>query len=130
MVHIGASPSDSAQTDIVAKTVKPSGRRHGFLFELSKNKMLYLMFLPVALYYIAFAYIPMTGVVMAFKDFNYRDGIWLSPWNGLENFKYFFVSGKAWLVTRNTVVYNVIFLACYTVFSIVAAILISEMAGK
>jgi putative aldouronate transport system permease protein len=84
----------------------------------------------VALYYIAFAYIPMTGIVMAFKDFNYNDGVWMSPWNGIENFRFFFVSGKAWLVTQNTLLYNIIFLACYTFFSILAAILISEMAGK
>jgi putative aldouronate transport system permease protein len=131
MDHIGLPPSDSGQTkNIAAKTAKSCGRRHGLLFELSKNRMLYLMFVPVALYFILFAYIPMTGIVMAFKDFNYKGGIWMSPWNGLENFKYFFVSGKAWLVTRNTVMYNVVFLACYTIFSIIAAILISEMTGK
>ena len=105
-------------------------RREGFLHEISKNRVLYLMFLPVALFFTAFAYIPMAGIVVAFKNFNYKGGILFSPWNGLDNFKYFFASGKAWLVTQNTIMYNLIFLACYTIFSILAAVLISEMAGR
>jgi len=88
------------------------------------------MFLPVGLYLLFFAYIPMGGIVIAFKEFNYRDGILFSPWNGIENFRYFFASGKAWLVTQNTIVYNLTFLTCYTVFSIMVAVLIAEMAGK
>lgn len=102
----------------------------GFLYEIVKNKVLYLMFLPVALFYIAFAYIPMGGIILAFKNFDYKGGILFSPWNGLDNFKYFFVSGKAWLVTQNTIMYNLIFLTCYTLFSVFAAILISEMSGR
>ncbi len=108
----------------------PQRRGPGFFKELKRNRTLYLMFLPVAVFFLAFAYFPMTGIVMAFKDFNYTDGVWMSPWNGLQNFSYFFVSGKAWLVTRNTLLYNVVFLTCYTVSSIIAAILISEMTGK
>ena len=102
----------------------------GFVQEILKNKVLYLMFLPVAIYYLILAYLPMTGIVMAFKEFNYRDGIWLSPWNGLQNFAFFFKSGKAWLVTRNTVLYNLVFLTCYTFFSMLVAILVAEMRGK
>ncbi|RUS45864.1 sugar ABC transporter permease [Cohnella sp. AR92] len=88
------------------------------------------MFAPIAIYYIFFSYIPMAGIVMAFKEFNYREGIFGSPWNGFDNFDYFFSSGKAWLVTRNTIIYNVIFLGCYTFFSIVAAVFISEITKK
>ncbi|RKP57420.1 sugar ABC transporter permease [Cohnella endophytica] len=102
----------------------------GFIRELIRNRILYLMFVPIAVYFIIFAYIPMAGIVMAFKDFNYRSGIFGSPWNGFDNFHYFFVSGKALLVTRNTVIYNVIFLTCYTAFSITAAIFIAEIQKK
>ena len=105
-------------------------KKHGILYELATNRVLYIMFLPVFIYMILFAYIPMGGIIVAFKSYNYRDGILFSPWNGLENFKYFFVSGKAWLVTKNTILYNLFFLASYTVFSVTAAILISEMSGK
>lgn len=105
-------------------------KKNGFLHEIKKNKILYLMFLPVAIYYILFAYIPMGGIVVAFKEYNYRDGILFSPWNGFKNFEYFFASGKAWLVTKNTILYNLTFLGCYTIFSVASAIMIAEMRGK
>lgn len=88
------------------------------------------MFLPLALFYILFAYIPMGGIIVAFKDFNYQGGILFSPWNGFDNFRFFFASGKAWQVTTNTIMYNVTFLAVYTLFSIMVAIMISEMSNK
>ncbi len=102
----------------------------GFFSEIYKNKVLYLMFLPVALYFIIFAYVPMGGIILAFKEFNIRGGILFSPWNGIENFRFFFASGKAWQVTKNTLEYNVVFLACYTFFSMLTAIMISEISNK
>lgn len=98
--------------------------------DIRKNWLLYLMFVPVAVYYVVFAYIPMGGIVMAFESYSRQGGMFLSEWVGLDNFHYFFASGKAWLVTRNTMVYNVIFLGCYTVFSIVAAVFLSEIRRK
>ena len=106
------------------------GKKNGLWHELSKNKVLYLMFLPVAVYYLIFAYLPMSGIVVAFKDFNYRDGLFFSPWNGLKNFEYLWSSGKLWMVTRTTIVFNVVFLALYTFFSLLIAILISEIKGR
>jgi putative aldouronate transport system permease protein len=107
-----------------------SVRPRGLFAELARHWQLYLLFLPVAVYFLIFAYVPMTGVAVAFKDFNYQQGIWGSPWNGLENFRYFFESGKLAQVTFNTVVYNVLFLAAYLFFSLLVAILISEMLNK
>jgi len=97
--------------------------------ELLKNKTLYLMFLPIGVFYLVFAYFPMAGIIVAFKNLNYRDGIFLSPWIKpiLKNFEFFFKSGKAALVIRNTVMYNLSFLAGYTFFSVFVAILISEI---
>jgi putative aldouronate transport system permease protein len=102
----------------------------GLFRELARNRVLYLMFLPAAAYFLLFYYLPIGGVILAFKDFNYRDGILGSPWNGLKNFEFFFRSGKAWSVTRNTILYNLAFLAAYTFFSMLSAILISEAASK
>jgi putative aldouronate transport system permease protein len=104
--------------------------RHGVLAEILRNGKLYAMFLPVALYFLIFAYVPMTGIVVAFKDFNYQGGIWGSPWNGWENFRYFVESGKLVQVTINTILYNTLFLVAYLFFSILVAILISEMASR
>ncbi|OKP80496.1 sugar ABC transporter permease [Paenibacillus helianthi] len=114
---------------VVVRTPKKA-KRISPLQELRKNWVLYAMFVPIAVFFIIFAYIPMTGVIMAFKEFNYRDGIFMSPWNGLENFEYFFQSGKAWIVTRNTMLYNLVFLGAYTFFSILVAVLISETYNR
>ena len=115
---------------VISRTALSLYKKNGFLDELLRNKVLYLMFIPVALYFILFYYLPMGGVLLAFKDFNYRDGILGSPFNGLKNFEFFFRSGKAFAVTRNTVLYNLTFLAMYTFFSVLTAILISEMRAK
>jgi putative aldouronate transport system permease protein len=105
-------------------------KKEGFLAELGRHKILYFMFAPIFIYYILFAYLPMTGIVMAFKEFNNSAGIWGSPWIGLKNFEFFFVSGKALQVTINTAEYNLVFLLCYTFFSMLVAILVAEMKGK
>jgi putative aldouronate transport system permease protein len=99
--------------------------------ELYNNRTLYLMFLPMGVFYLIFAYFPMAGIIVAFKNLNYRDGIFFSPWiePWYKNFEFFFKSGKAAIVIRNTVMYNLSFLAGYTFFSVFVAILISEI-GK
>ena len=55
---------------------------------------LYLMMLPALLYLLINNYIPMAGIILAFKKYNYVDGIFGSPWNGVDNFKFFFKSGQ------------------------------------
>lgn len=107
--------------------------KRGFLFELKKNKTLFLMALPVILYFFIFHYLPMSGIVIAFKEYNYRDGIFFSPWAkmyGFENFRFFFASGKAWSVIRNTVTFNFIFMIVSPLFSMAAAIMIAEISGR
>ena len=104
--------------------------KKGFIYEICKNKILYIMFIPIFIYYILLAYLPMTGIIMAFTEFNNRDGIWLSPWIGLKNFEFFFFSGKALHVTLNTIFYNLVFLACYTFFSILVAIFVADMKNR
>ena len=88
------------------------------------------MSLPVLAYFFIFSYLPLAGTVVAFKNYNYSDGILGSPWNGFENFRYFFTSGKAFSVTKNTIMFNLIFIAVGTLLSVTAAILLSEMLGK
>ncbi len=96
-----------------------------------KNRTLLLMAMPAVIIFIMFRYVPMFGLVMAFKDFNYADGIWNSPWNGLENFKFLFMVGDtAWQLTRNTVGYYLIFTITGTIGNIALAIGINEMVFK
>jgi putative aldouronate transport system permease protein len=104
--------------------------KNGFFYEIIKNKIMYLMFLPVGFYFLILAYLPMPGIIVAFKDFSYSGGIFHSKWNGIDNFRYFIESGKLLQVTLNTALYNLMFLASSTILSILVAILIAEMAGK
>jgi len=105
-------------------------KKQGFFQKLFRYKTLLLMLLPSAVLVVIFSYLPIGGLVMAFKRFNYADGIFGSPWVGLDNFKFFFASGKALSVTRNTALYNLAFIIVNTVLEIAIAIILSEMAGK
>lgn len=104
--------------------------KHPVLRDLRENRTKWIMLLPAAIVVILMCYIPMAGSVLAFKEFNYYDGIFGSPWVWFDNFKYFFQSGKAWTTTRNTVLYNLAFLCVNTVLQISCAIMLSELAGK
>ena len=88
---------------------------------------LYLMMLPALLYLLINNYIPMAGMVIAFKKLNFAKGIWASPWAGLDNFKFLFSSKDAWIITRNTLLYNVAFIFVNMVVGIAIAILITEV---
>lgn len=110
--------------------VDKKNRLRKFMLTIRRNKVLILMLLPAILYFLIFSYIPMGGTILAFKNYNFRDGIFGSPWVGLDNFKYFFISGQAWIVTRNTILYNVAFITVNTILQMGLAILISEIGGK
>ena len=69
---------------------------------IKKNRWLYVMFAPVLIYYIIFKYVPMVGIVIAFKKYNAFKGIIASPWVGFANFARFFNSVYAWRLIRNT----------------------------
>lgn len=109
--------------------MKKNKGKHFFKL-LYKYRMFLLMLAPAVIYTLVFSYYPMTGVVMAFKKYNYTGGIWGSPWNGFENFKFFFKSGQAWQVTRNTVLYNLAFIVVNLVFQVAVAVLLTEIKSK
>ncbi|OAS20433.1 ABC transporter permease [Paenibacillus oryzisoli] len=102
----------------------------GFLGDLRRNRTLYLMILPAFLFFLIFCYFPMAGMVVAFKSYSYRDGIFGSPWVGFANFEFFFNSGKAFLVTKNTIVYNFMFMIVNNLLEMSIAIVLFELAGK
>ena len=88
------------------------------------------MLIPAVAYVIIFSYIPMVGIIMAFKKFNYMDGIFGSPWNGLNNFNFLFQSGRLWSLTRNTLLYNVAFITVGLILQAGFAIIINELLLK
>ncbi|MNC24951.1 putative multiple-sugar transport system permease YteP [compost metagenome] len=88
------------------------GIRRGFFQKNKRFIPLYLLFLPVLVYYLIFAYAPMAGVVIAFKNYTILDGIWGSAWVGFDHFQRFWQNDQFWVVMRNTVilaVYRIIF---------------------
>lgn len=91
---------------------------------------LYLMMLPGLTYLFINNYIPMAGIIIAFKRVNYRVGILKSPFVGLDNFEYLFKTKDAWVITRNTIGYNAIFILLGTLVAITVAILLNEIGSK
>ena len=91
---------------------------------------LYVMMLPGLIYLAVNNYLPMFGLTFAFKDINYTTGVWQSPWCGLDNFGYLFRTKDAYVIFRNTVLYNVAFIVLGTVLAIAVAILLSQVRGK
>ncbi|QHW33444.1 sugar ABC transporter permease [Paenibacillus rhizovicinus] len=98
-----------------------------FLRNIVKYRALFLMLLLPLSVLIFNNYIPMFGVIVAFKNYNFADGILGSPWQGLENFKYLFQTEDAWIATRNTVLYNLLFIVMTTVVAIFLAIALNEL---
>lgn len=90
----------------------------------------YLLALPGVIYMICNNYLPMFGIVIAFKNLNFRKGIFGSDWCGFDNFKFLFASKDALTITRNTLLYNIAFIILTTVFAIGIAILINEIRSK
>jgi len=98
-----------------------------------KNKetiQLSILALPAFIIILIFSYVPMVGVFIAFKNINYVDGLFRSPWVGFDNFKFFFSSNDAWLVVRNTLGYNIVFIAVGTALSVLFAVLLNEVLSR
>ena len=97
------------------------------LKRLGRFLPLYLMLLPGVVYLFINCYIPMAGIVIAFKQYNVRDGMFGSPWVGFSNFEFLFKTNDAWLMTRNTLLYNLVFIILGTVLAIAIAIILNEI---
>ena len=96
-----------------------------------KHRAHVIMALPAFLVLLFFAYIPMGGLVMAFKSYDYTKGIWGSPWNGFENFKFLIVFKiNIFVNDKNTLLYYVIFTGIGTTLNVVLAIAIDQCIFK
>ena len=85
------------------------------------------MVLPGVVVVLVFCYLPMIGIIMAFKNFNAAQGVFGSPWVGFANFKFLFTSGAAWRIIRNTVWLNFLFMLAAQVCSVGVALLLNEI---
>lgn len=91
---------------------------------------LYLLMLPGVVYMLINNYLPMFGIMIAFKDINFAKGIFGSDWVGFKNFEYLFKTEDAYIITRNTILYNGAFIVTHTVLAIAFAILLNEIRKK
>ena len=94
------------------------------------DRALYVMALPTIISLIIFAYMPMIGLVMAFQDYNVNLGMFGSKFVGFANFKYLFTTTDAWIITRNTVCYNVVFMVVNNCLAMAMAMLLSELTAR
>lgn len=95
--------------------------------EAQSNLTLSVMAFPGALLLFVFAYLPMIGIIIAFKDYRFDAGIFDSAWVGLENFRFLFGTDAAWRITRNTLLMNTLFIITSTAGALVVALLMNEV---
>jgi len=110
-----------------ASGVRPKVRRMLFLGRVKENRALLLMFAPVLVFFLLFKYVPLLGLVIAFKDYNFFDGIVGSPWVGFDNYKFLFKSTQTVDVIRNTFMLSALNVFVGFPFPIVLAILLNEV---
>ena len=95
-----------------------------------KSLPLLLIALPGIVYLIINNYMPMFGIFLAFKDYSLMKGIFGSEWCGFENFEFLFKTKDAWIMTRNTLLYNLAFIIIGTIVAIAIAIMMCELGKK
>lgn len=91
---------------------------------------LFSMQLPGIIYALIFLYIPMIGIIIAFKDYKFNLGMFGSPWNGLKNFEFLFKSNTFFTLLRNTIGYNVVFILLSRLLCVACALLLYNIANK
>ena len=116
----------SSEFDDVLKEQRKLQRKEKF-----KNDFpLYMMMLPGILYLIANNYLPMFGILLAFKRINYAVGILKSPWVGLDNFEYLFKTKDAFIMIRNTLAYNAVWIVMDLAIAVFIALCMNEIAQR
>lgn len=98
--------------------------------KLRKYLPVYLMMMPALIYLFINSYMPLPGLVLAFKNIDFRKGIWESDWVGFKNFQYLFQTEEAKIITRNTLAYNFAFIVLNIIFGVMIAIFICEIKNK
>lgn len=118
--------AEKSQYDGLLAQKKKAARKANLLNVLP----LYLMMLPGLIYIICNNYLPMFGILIAFKQVNYSVGVFKSPWIGLKNFEFLFKTKDAFIMIRNTLAYNVVWIIMGMVIAVFIAICMAEIASR
>ncbi|MGS2776390.1 ABC transporter permease [Robertmurraya sp. GLU-23] len=100
------------------------------MLKMKRYLPLFIMMTPGIIYLLINNYLPMFGLIIAFKDIDYAKGILASDWIGFKNFEYLFSTRDAYVITRNTILYNGGFIILNTVLAIGVAIMLNEIKNK
>lgn len=101
-----------------------------FFRNVKQSRILLLMCLPAIVFFFVFSYLPMPGAYIAFTNFQYNKGIWGSPFIGLQNFRFLFISGQLSLLLKNTVLYNLAFIIIGNIVQLAFAIMLNEVRNR
>lgn len=113
----------------MSKTASQKGNKT-LAKRLKRYIPIYIMALPGLIYLFINNYMPLPGLVLAFKKYNAKKGIFGSDFVGFKNFKYLFATKDAFVITRNTILYNVAFIIVNTIMAVFLAILLAEMTSN
>jgi putative aldouronate transport system permease protein len=105
-------------------------KHRGFLSDIRRNPLSYLLAFPALLYTFIFGYLTLPYMIMAFQDYHFTTGIFRSPFAGLKNFEFFFRSNRALLVTFNTVYLNFLFIVSGTLVPVLLALMLNEIRRR
>lgn len=118
-----------------SSNVQRISKNKGVWFEVKKNFPLFMMLMPGTAFLLLFSYLPMPGILLAFKKYkiwgnNVITNFLKSEWVGFNNFKFLFSTPDAFQMTRNTVLYNLVFMTLGLLASVSIAIAINEITNK
>ena len=114
----------------IMKTFKREGRTKSSKFHRGITRSLDLIALPTIIYFLIFSYMPMIGIIIAFKDYTYTGGIFGSEWVGFENFVFLFSGDDAIRLFRNTILYNIVFIITMMAGAIGVALLLDTLSSR
>lgn len=118
---------------VIIKVMEAKERKiyheHGLLVELKRNWVLFIFLIPCFVYYLINNYLPMVGVYFGFTQFNFREGLFFSPFVGFSNFTFLF-KGELLKLIKNTILYNIVFISVGNILQIFFAILVSQVGIK
>lgn len=105
-------------------------KKKNFIKDVRINFFSYILILPAGLYVLAFGYLTLPYIIIAFEKYNYKTGILKSEFVGLKNFLFFFQSGRVQTVTFNTIYLNIIFIITGTIAAVVLALMLNEIRHR
>ncbi len=105
-------------------------QKKGFLWKVVQNRMFFPFLIPGVIIILINQYLPIFGILVAFKNINYNDGIFKSPWVGTKNFEFLFATKETWNILFRTVAYNLAFIFIGLIAAVAIAVAVNEIKNR